>query len=228
MEPVNQRQFILASKSPRRHDLLSILGFEFEVRSADVDEREFPGENPAAYTQRVSLMKAEAIAATMNRPALILSADTTVADGEHILGKPVDSDEAYAMLDQLRGRAHQVYTAITLLDTASSQRLQDLAITRVLMRDYTDAEIHDYIQSSDPFDKAGSYAIQNADFSPVDHIEGCYANVVGLPLCHVLRCLNHWKMTVGVEVPAVCQQTHAITCPVYDDILAGSPARKSG
>jgi MAF protein len=227
MGTVNQRQFILASKSPRRRDLLSLLDFEFEVRSADVDEREFLGEHPAAYTQRVSLMKAKAIAATMNQPALILSADTTVADGEQILGKPADPDQAYAMLDQLRGRAHQVYTAITLLDTATSQRRQDLAVTRVVMRDYTDAEIHEYIQSGDPFDKAGSYAIQNAEFSPVDHIEGCYANVVGLPLCHVLRCLNQWKMTVEVDVPAVCQQAHAITCPVYEDILAGSPTSKA-
>jgi MAF protein len=180
-----------------------------------------PGEAPAAYTLRVSREKAEVARARLGSGPLILSADTTVADGELILGKPADGAETAAMLKQLRGRVHQVYTAVTILDSQTGELLQDLAATEVVMRDYTDTEIAAYIASGDPLDKAGGYAIQNAAFHPVLAITGCYANVVGLPLCHLIRTLRRFRVIPEEDVPASCQQAHEIECPVYGEILGG-------
>ena len=155
--------------------------------------------------------------------ALILAADTTVADGDTILGKPADADEARAMLRRLRGRVHQGYTALTLLDTATGRSVTEVAETHVPMRDYTDAEIEAYIASGDPFDKAGSYAIQNAQFHPVAGLRGCYANVVGLPLCHLIRALRAFDIKPPADdVPQRCQLHHAYDCDVTDDILGQS------
>ncbi len=107
-----------------------------------------------------------------------------------------------------------MYTALTLIDTASGRSVTEVAVTDVPMRDYTDAEIEAYIASGDPFDKAGGYAIQNAGFHPVTALSGCYANVVGLPLCHLVRALRVFGMTPGGDVPLRCQQHHAYECDV--------------
>lgn len=213
------RRFILASNSPRRRELVGLLGFEFERLSPDVDETPLPDEPPADYTLRVSAAKARAAAQQIEGGAVIISADTTVADGNQILGKPLDDAEARAMLEQLRGRVHQVYTAISLYDTTRQQLAQDLAVTDVHMRPYSEAEIAAYVASGDPHDKAGSYAIQNRAFHPVERINGCYTNVVGLPLCHLTRTLARLGLAVEVDVPTACQQANAIVCEVYPTIL---------
>jgi septum formation protein len=134
---------------------------------------------------------------------VILAADTMGIDKNGmILGKPRDADDARRMLKALRGRAHQVYTCLTVLAVPANIRITELVGTTVYMRDYTDAEIDAYIATGDPFDKAGSYAIQHAGFHPVERIEGCYNNVVGLPLCAVKRALAGvaWP---GMKVPEV-------------------------
>ncbi len=197
--------FILASSSPRRRELLASLGIDFTIIRPQVDETQHPGEAPLDYVARLSREKAAAVAAQVNEPAAVLAADTVVILGADtlgidergdILGKPADAAEARAMLRRLRGRTHQVCTALTLLRVntagarrASSQPLPEgvspttrVTRTDVTMRDYTDAEIEAYIATGDPFDKAGSYAIQHAGFNPVARIDGSYTNVVGLPL----------------------------------------------
>lgn len=175
--------FILASSSPRRRELLASLGIDFTVYKPDIDETQHDGEAPEDYVQRLSVEKAAAIAAQLQAPALILAADTIVIDNDAILGKPVDAADARHMLRQLRDRTHRVCTAITLQRLShTAQHLTRLTCTDVHMRAYSDADIEAYIATGDPFDKAGSYAIQHPDFAPVAHIDGSYSNVMGLPL----------------------------------------------
>jgi MAF protein len=192
---------ILASSSPRRRELLSALGVAFTIIRPDIDETQRPGEAPLDYVRRLSREKAVYVAEQISPPAAVLAADTSVvlgadtlgidAQGE-VLGKPVDSEDARRMLERLRGRTHQVCTAITLAVIQLGQQpalLTEVARTDVLMRPYTDAEIAAYIASGDPFDKAGGYAIQHPVFRPVERIEGCFSNVVGLPVCTLRNAL---------------------------------------
>jgi septum formation protein len=185
--------FILASSSPRRRDLIASLGLAFTVIKPDIDETLRPGETPLDYVARLSREKAQAVAAQVTAPAAVLAADTVVILGADtlgidesgdILGKPLDAADARQMLQRLRGRVHRVCTALTLirLNVASAEPDTRITCTDVTMRDYSDAEIEAYIASGDPFDKAGSYAIQHPVFNPVAQIDGSYTNVVGLPV----------------------------------------------
>jgi MAF protein len=209
--------FILASNSPRRKELLTLFGWPFEVIPADIDERRRAGEPPVDYVQRLACEKAQAIAAM--HEGLILAADTIVVDGEELLGKPVDEADARRMLNQLRGRTHQVYTGIALIDTASGESLDRVCRTDVPMRNYTDAELAAYIQTGDPLDKAGAYAIQHGGFHPVENLQGCYASVMGLPLCHLLVALRRFGWEAPEDLPKRCQQTLHYQCPVFEEIL---------
>lgn len=194
--------FILASGSPRRKEILSSLGVDFTIIKPDIDETRHPGENPYVYVERLSQQKAAAVADRISGEAVILAADTVVViaadtigvmENGDILGKPVDRDDARAMLERLRGVIHVVCTAITLLSIdGQGQRHQQtrLTRTRVTMRDYSDAEIEAYIATGDPFDKAGGYAIQHEEFAPVARIEGSYTNVVGLPVDELKEMLD--------------------------------------
>ncbi len=213
-------RLILASSSPRRRELLAGLGLTFDVRKPDVDESRRPDETPFAYVERVSIDKAQAIAQQIHdEDALIVAADTIVLAADTIgvtaqgtlLGKPTDADDARAMLRQLRGKTHLVSTSIVFCVVSADGRAPRLhtrrSVTRVTMRDYTDAEIDAYIATGDPMDKAGSYAIQHPTFRPVAHIEGCYTNVVGLPLCEVKRGLA--ALGLWASAPEGCD------CVVY-------------
>ena len=224
MTAPGHRRLILASSSPRRRELLGLTGLPFELASADIDETPHPGEPAIIYTVRLSQTKAQAVQRTVFSSALILAADTTVADGDAILGKPADAAEARAMLRQLRGRTHQVYTALTVIDSETGRSVTDVAVTDVPMRRYSDAEIEAYIASGDPFDKAGGYAIQNSGFHPVNLTEGCFANVVGLPLCHLLRTLRQFGVEPAADVPRRCQEHHSYTCTITQSILQGAPS----
>ncbi len=170
---------ILASQSPRRRALLAALGLTFTVDAADVDEAPLPGEAPGEMVCRLCRAKALAVAARHPR-ATVLAADTMVVLDGVLLGKPADIADAWAMLRALRGRTHQVYTAVTVV-SAGAVRSQ-LAISDVTMRPFSDAEIAAYVATGDPLDKAGAYAIQHPLFSPVASWAGCYAGIMGLPL----------------------------------------------
>lgn len=181
-------RFILASSSPRRREILGSMIENFEIIKPDIDETQHEGEAPLVYVQRLAQEKAQAVAQQIGGNAAILAADTVVIlaadtigiahDGE-ILGKPADASEATAMLQRLRNRPHLVCTAFTLL--VGEKEHHEIVSTTVYMRDYSEDEIAAYIATGDPFDKAGSYAIQHEAFHPVQRIEGSYTNVVGLP-----------------------------------------------
>jgi len=208
---------ILASNSPRRRQLVGLTGLDFQVFPADVDETPLDGEPAHKYVQRLAASKARNVGAQVDPQVLVIAADTTVVDGNQILGKPVDDEDAERMLQHLRGRSHQVYTAIALL--WNEQLLVECCGTEVPMREYSEAEIQTYVESGDPLDKAGAYAIQHPGFHPVENLQGCYANVVGLPLCHLLRSLRKMAIRLDSDVPAACQMTFDYDCPVFEAIL---------
>ena len=235
---------LLASQSPRRRELLALLGLPFEVTVADVAEDPLADESPAATVVRLSQAKARAACSARPecsrgersrgehgrgiRPdVLIIACDTIVAlDGE-LLGKPRDAAEALSVLRRLRGRSHAVFSAVTLLEPVDDRTSSDVAKTRLAMRTYTDAEMAAYVASGDPLDKAGAYAIQHSGFHPVAELQGCYTNVMGLPLCHLIRALRAWNIEPPHDVPAACQAHTGRRCPVYATILAGRPNRQT-
>ncbi len=217
---------LLASASPRRRALLALGGWTFETRPAQVDETPLPSETPEAFVIRLSQAKARRAAQQAARGVLVVGCDTTVVLDDRLLNKPADAAEAKAMLHQLRGRTHDVLTALTVIDTASGRLDTDLARSRVPMRDYSQAEIDAYVASGDPLDKAGGYAIQHPDFQPVDRdrFAECFANVMGLPLCHLLRRLRALGRDALTDLPAECQRFIPYQCPVSDAILSEAPA----
>jgi MAF protein len=193
-----------------------------EVLPVGVDESPAPGEPAVAMARRLGLAKARAAASS--RPgSLSLGADTVVVDGEDLLGKPADAAEVARMLAQLRGKNHQVITGLALIDGETGTEIVDVCETRVPMRNYNDDEVAAYIASGEPMDKAGAYGIQDNGFRPVavERLDGCYANVMGLPLCHLARSLRalhrHWPE----DVPAVCQAHTGYLCRVHRRILRG-------
>ncbi len=212
---------VLASNSPRRRELLALGGWTFETRPTDVDESQRPGEAPAAYVLRLADSKAHACANSAHTGEIFLAADTAVVDGQVILGKPKDPNEALAMLRSLRGHSHQVLTGLAVLRPADGSLVTDLCITEVPMREYRDDEIEAYVASGDPLDKAGAYAIQHPGFHPVEGLSGCYASVMGLPLCHLTRSLRKLGLTPITDVAAQCQSTLSYACPIFSAVLRG-------
>ena len=212
---------VLASNSPRRRQLLALADWSFVISVASVDESPHENESPADYVLRLAETKAR-VAASHEEARFHLAADTTVVDGPDILGKPRDNAEAFAMLRRLRGHTHQVYTGVALLRVSDGLLLKELSVTDVPMRDYSDEEIHAYIQTGDPLDKAGAYAIQHPQFQPVAYMEGCYASVMGLPMCHVVRMMRKLEFPMQADVPAQCQALLEYQCPVSRAILNGT------
>jgi septum formation protein len=212
---------ILASNSPRRKELLRLGGWTFRILPADVDETPLETEPADGYVCRLAEEKARAVADQTDVGEWVVAADTTVADGDQILGKPQDAAEALTMLLSLSGREHQVHTAVAVLDPHTERMRIELATTNVPMRPYTREEIQTYIATGDPFDKAGSYAIQHPEFRPVKALTGCYANVVGLPLCHLARALNSFAEPFPSELPAQCQNYLHYDCTVYAQVRKG-------
>ena len=179
---------ILASASPRRAELLTSAGYRFEVAPADVDETPAPGETPTVYALRVARDKARAAAAGgRTAGATVLAADTVVVRDGQLLGKPEDEDDAARMLRLLSGGVHEVHTAVVLL--AGGQERAEVVTTRVRFVPLSPADIAWYVASGEPAGKAGAYAIQGLGARYVDHIEGSWSNVVGLPISTVRRLL---------------------------------------
>jgi septum formation protein len=177
---------VLASQSPRRADILRQAGIPFVVRSALVDETPRAGEKPEDYVLRLAEEKALAVAAAPHE--IVLGADTTVVIGNRLLGKPEDAADAVRMLEALSGQCHQVLTGICL--RGPSGVIGDFAVTRVWFTVMTPREIEDYVASGEPLDKAGAYAIQGLGSKFIERIEGCYFNVVGLPVALVYKHLR--------------------------------------
>lgn len=211
----------LASNSPRRHELMALGDWTITTSVPEVDETRLAGEAPADYVLRLAETKARAAQGAANQVSCVVAADTAVVDGDEVLGKPLDRSDAVRMLQQLRGRTHHVYTGLAVLHSETAVLLTDLCITDVPMRDYTDAEIRSYVASGDPLDKAGAYGIQHPGFHPARELHGCFASVMGLPLCHLLRLLVRLDITSQPALPDRCQEHLNYACPVSDAILRG-------
>jgi septum formation protein len=177
---------VLASRSPRRREILQQAGIPFIVRPMDVDETPLPGEAARDYVTRIAREKASAAPAAAGE--IVLAADTTVSIDGQILGKPSDPADARRMLHMLSGQRHDVLTAICL--RSASRVIEDCAETSVWFAPLSSQEIEDYAASGEPMDKAGAYAIQGLASKFVQRIEGCYFNVMGLPVAMVYRHLK--------------------------------------
>lgn len=209
---------ILASRSPRRQELLSLLGVKYLVRSSELDERVVQGETPEEYVLRLAIAKSLSFNPLSAERLVVIGADTAVVDGEQILGKPADQQEAVDMLSRLRDRTHQVISGIAVRDTGRDEIYTDSCTTQVTMRLYELAEILEYVASGDPMDKAGAYAIQNSGFDPVAQISGCYANVVGLPLCHLANLLHSAGISFEASAVAGCRRGKTYNCKLAGKI----------
>jgi len=212
---------LLASSSPRRKQLLSLGGWFFETDISNVDETRVDNETPAEYVRRLACQKAKAVLSRARNEHLIIGSDTAVVIDGKILGKPVNTADARQMLQCLRGNTHQVYTGIAIVRASDGFSWTDVVVTDVPMRAYTDEEIDRYIESGDPMDKAGAYGIQNPDFQPVAYMEGCYASVMGLPLCSLSALLLQAGVLTCADVAGNCQATIRYQCPVFDIFLRG-------
>jgi len=207
---------LLASTSPRRRELVNLFDAAFQFAAVNIDESPREGELPAALVRRLSRAKA-AIGARDFHDAIVIGADTIVWLDHTIIGKPKDAEDAMRMLKFLRARPHVVYSGVTVKQ--GERALTQVATTTVWMRDYSDAEIAAYVATGDPLDKAAAYAIQHDHFRPVARIDGCHANVMGLPLCHLYRALKAFGVTLA-EPDRACQAHLGIVCPVAREILS--------
>jgi septum formation protein len=194
-------KIILASASPRRAEILRQAGVTFSVLSSAIDETPYQRETPEALVLRLSAAKAELVAARSVGPAFVVAADTVVVTDGHILGKPRSTDDARHILQSLSGRTHTVLTGVTMIRLPDAQRRQFVESTLVTFSVLTPEEISAYLDSGEPFDKAGAYAIQGIAARFIPRIEGCYYNVMGLPLAHLLTHLRDfgWSEEKGNE-----------------------------
>ena len=190
---------------------------------SNIDETRLPSEPPEVYVRRLAREKAEAVLPRYHNHQVIVGSDTTVAIGDDILGKPVDLDDARQMLVRLRGITHEVFTGIAVVRVSDGKIWTDVVRTEVPMRAYSAGEVENYIQTGDCLDKAGAYAIQNPYFQPVASMAGCYASVMGLPLCSLSRLLKKAGIEPGANVAQNCQSAIKYDCPVYLSFLSDNP-----
>lgn len=194
---------VLASASPRRRELLSLVLDDFLVETSSVDETEFLFDASSASIEQAALAKALDVAGRSGEEFVIIAADTVISFQGRLLGKPEDEKHAEAILKQLRGNVHAVITGVAILDPRGSTRYLFHESTQVRMQDCADSEILEYIATGEPMDKAGAYAIQGIGGKLVHSIKGCYPNVIGFPLCAVVRHLNLIGIKTG-SVPGIC------------------------
>ena len=182
-------KLILASASPRRAEILRNAGISFAILSSAVDETPFPDETPYQHVQRLADAKAELVAARAVGPAIVLAADTVVTLDGRIIGKPHSTDDARRVLERLSGQIHSVITGVTLIRLPDAERRSFVESTQVQFTSISSDEITRYLATEEPYDKAGSYAIQGRAGRYIPRIEGDYFNVVGLPLARVTQAL---------------------------------------
>lgn len=218
-------EILLASQSPRRRELIFLLGYPVNTLAADADEESVMTPDPAQNVVDTAVLKTTIIMAHYTPPArsrtLLIAADTTVAlDGE-MLNKPRDAADARRMLRALRGRAHEVHTGYVIRDMLAEKEVRGVHTAVVTMRSYTDTDIDAYVATGDPLDKAGAYAIQHPGFRPVCQLDGCFLSVVGLPVCDLIQALGAWGMPWQGEVTAVARAHNHHPCTTLDMLRSG-------
>jgi len=199
-------KIILASSSPRRRDLINLLEIPVQfVIPKYKEESPVKDESPGLYAVRMAESKVLSSSQDQANGTIIIGSDTVVSIGSIILGKPRNANQAEHMLRLLRNKEHAIHTALSVLWKGEHELASTHILSKVNMRDYSDEEIAQYIASGDPFDKAGSYAVQNAQFDPVRHLDGCYTSAIGLSLCYLVEMLEN----IGVELTDFQYEKHA-------------------
>ena len=189
---IAERPFVLASGSPRRKRILEGLDLDFEIETPGIEESEEPGETPDEHVVRLAGLKAAEVAKRRSS-GTILAADTVVFLDGVILGKPTDPADAARMLRTISGRRHEVFTGLSVVRCSDGAKAVGFERTRVLVRELSDREIEGYVAGGEPLDKAGSYAIQECGAALVSGIDGCFYNVVGLPVVRLIRLLEELR-----------------------------------
>ena len=190
---------VLASSSPRRRDLLRSLELSFDIKSPDIDETPMEQESAEDMVKRLSFQKALAISGGVES-GYVIGADSTVELEGRSYGKPIDSEDAIRMLKELSGTDHRVVTGVTVIEVDTGRYITDALKTSVSMRALSDEEIRGSVDSGTPMDKAGAYAVQDSDLEPASSIEGCYTNVIGLPLCRLISMLDELGSSFVSEI----------------------------
>ena len=201
--------------------MLTWAGWQLETISSNGDESLLENEAPQQYVRRVAELKSRVDLENAAGSDIIISADTIVVFGGKILGKPKDAQDATAMLASMRAQEHWVMTAIAIRRVDQKSAKLELCRSKVRMRAYSDAEIQSYVDSGDPLDKAGAYAIQDNDFHPAEGFAGCMASVMGMPLCHLERMLRRSRDYGWTDWPSICQKKLEYTCPITSRVMAG-------
>lgn len=190
-------KIVLASKSPRRREILQTLRIPFDVMECDVDETiSNPSMEPEDIVKSLAFRKAKYAAPKIDSEAYVIGADTIVVLGSKIMGKPKDKENAAQMLRYLSGRWHNVYSGICVMNTCSGEYYTDFENTAVKIRNLSDRDIYRYVESGEPMDKAGSYAIQGIGGLIVEKIDGCYFNVVGLPVFKLSKLMEKFNINL--------------------------------
>lgn len=201
--------------------MLTWAGWQLETTSSNGDETMLEDETPQQYVRRVAELKSRVDLENAAGSDIIISADTIVVFEGKILGKPKDAQDAAAMLASLRAKEHWVMTAIAVRHAGRENARLELCRSKVRMRAYSDAEIHSYVDSGDPLDKAGAYAIQDNSFHPAEDFSGCMASVMGMPLCHLEKLLRRSRDYAWTDWPSICQKKLEYTCPITSRVMAG-------
>jgi septum formation protein len=210
------RPLVLASASPRRRELLVRLGLPFAVVPSDAPEEIASGASLLDAVAALAARKAATVAGR-REVGLVVGADTVVVLDGLPLGKPADAGDAARMLRLLRGRTHDVVTGVAVVDAATGRTARSAVSSVVQMRSFSDAEIAAYVATGEPFDKAGGYAIQGAGGALVAAVDGCYLNVVGLPLCELAALLARFGIA-PVAIEPVCTLPSGAPCPRLDSV----------
>lgn len=189
------KKLILASSSPRRAELLKQIGLNFEIKTGSVDEPLLPGLSPPELVERLAERKAAAVARELD-DGIVIAADTVVVWQGQVLGKPRNGEEAFDMLSKLQGSVHDVFTGVALIDVRSGKVLVEHEKTRVFFRAMEGFEISRYVATGEPLDKAGAYGVQGLAAIFIRRLEGCYTNVVGLPLSRLALMLKKFSYEV--------------------------------
>lgn len=201
--------------------MISWLGWSFQSAPSNVDESIQPGERALGLVKRLARIKSRAEIEESGEGDIIIAADTIVVMDGNILGKPVDVQNACEMLKSLCNRQHQVATAISIRQVGLEKYAADICVSNVTMRAYTEKEIEDYVASGDPLDKAGAYAIQNSEFHPAVGFSGCFASVMGMPLCHLERTLRKFPGYQEFDMAKTCQKNLHYKCPITARVMQG-------
>lgn len=220
MQPV---EILLGSQSPRRRELITLLGLPVYSLAADAAEDSIDEPDPALNVILTAVLKTAVLTQNQlvrpNIRTILITVDTTVSLDDTMLNKPVDAQDARRMLQMMAGRTHEVHSGYVVTDLSSGTSVQGVHTAVVTMRKYTVAEIEAYIATGDPMDKAGAYAIQHPTFQPVAHLEGCYLSVMGLPLCDLLSVLSQFDLPLNVNLTAVAQAHQQFPCPILQQHL---------